>query len=99
MGTSFVPQRNRGPRACEGEEVTDGTLALWRLVDALIAALPQCDSGCHATKSCPATKSWGRGTQRYCDECAGSRIPDYPRAAPLRALLAARDARKKEGAK
>ena len=67
----------------------------WRLVEALIEALPKC-TRCHSRT---ATKAWVRGASRYCDDC-DSRIgwvrataPDYPRAAPLRALLAARDAK------
>ena len=58
--------------------------------DALVAALPKCD-GCRN----PATKAEGRGGPRYCDEHGRAlpglpEIPDYPRAEPLRAILAAR---------
>lgn len=63
----------------------------WRLVNALIEALPTCD-GEHENR--PATRAWGRGGPRFCDDCGGDRVPEYPRAAPLRALLAARAERK-----
>lgn len=70
----------------------------WRMVDALIAALPKCTRLVGADDTLvecdrPATRAFERGGARYCDECAaakaatfGSVPPDYPRAAPLRAL-------------
>jgi hypothetical protein len=62
--------------------------------DALLSALPKCDY--HPDR--PATKSICRGADRFCDECGRDpkrwigpyAVPDLPRAAPLRAILAAR---------
>jgi hypothetical protein len=57
------------------------------LTDALVDSLPKCDQG-HG----PATKAYQRGGRRFCDKCwlhPGDREfppPDYPRAAPLRAI-------------
>jgi hypothetical protein len=77
--------------------VTPAEAALWELVDALVASLPKCDE-CPA----PALRSPGRGRERRCDQHANiSRVPgeqfycrdEYPRAAPLRAIAAARAAR------
>jgi hypothetical protein len=48
---------------------------------ALVASLPKCDD-CSA----PATSAWERGGARWCDDCAPRATPEYPRAAPLRAL-------------
>lgn len=56
---------------------------------ALIAALPRCDY-CDR----PATRVYGRGGARWCDvhgtrdSPSGSDVPEYPRATPLRALVA-----------
>jgi hypothetical protein len=62
--------------------------------DALVASLPKCDF-CERR---PATRSFKpRGGLRYCDGCAYFSPPDYPRAAPLRALLAARAKRGERG--
>lgn len=66
---------------------------LQTLVQALIDALPRCDgdgAGAFPAVSCqhPATRSWARGSCRYCDEHAPKGAPDYPRAAPLRAIVA-----------
>jgi hypothetical protein len=67
---------------------------------ALVNALPKCEQ--HGR---PATRAWSRGGMRYCDECGTqqhdknerSEVPDYPRAAPLRAALALLAARDKKG--
>jgi hypothetical protein len=53
--------------------------------DALVAALPKCDT--HPDR--PATKAVKRGGGRWCDDC-GPLDADYPRAAPLRAIQVAR---------
>lgn len=63
---------------------------------ALIDALPKCTQsvlwhepdGTYGPCLKPATKAYARGGARYCDACAPADCPDYPRAAPLRALLA-----------
>lgn len=61
------------------------------LTEALIASLPKCDN--HPDR--PATKAVKRGGGRWCDECGDPKTwrgpyaaHDYPRAAPLRALVA-----------
>jgi hypothetical protein len=59
--------------------------------DALVEALPKCTMpGCNRV----ATRAYERGGERFCDECGGlphtREAPDYPRAAPLRAILEAR---------
>lgn len=68
------------------------TADLRELAIALIEALPKCD----LCKTAPATRARGRGGARYCDACAARdaysvfrAVPEYPRAAPLRALMAA----------
>lgn len=48
---------------------------------ALVDSLPKCD---RCTK--PATRAYGRGGERFCDE-HGEDVPEYPRAAPLRTLI------------
>jgi hypothetical protein len=58
------------------------TAKLRELATALIDALPKCDE-C----SKPATRAFRRGEGRWCDAC-GFVAPEYPRAAPLRALMA-----------
>lgn len=55
--------------------------ALREAARALVDALPKCD---HC--SAPATKATKRGGGRWCDE-HGPHDADYPRAAPLRALV------------
>ena len=81
---------SRDARIAELEVALDEEIAR---TDALVAALPKCDYH----KDRPATKAWKRGDRRYCDECnpnsIGQVAPDYPRAAPLRAILAARGKR------
>lgn len=52
----------------------------------LVATLPKCDQ-CDA----PATKAFARGEARYCD-VHGPNVRDYPRAQPLRDVIAALDA-------
>lgn len=61
------------------------------LAEALVASLPKCDN--HPDR--PATKAVKRGSGRWCDECGDPKTwrgpyaaHDYPRAAPLRALVA-----------
>ena len=75
-------------------EVADKLRAERALTDALVASLPKCDA--HSDR--PATKSFGRGVNRFCDECGAPDAatfipappPDYPRASPLRAIFAVR---------
>lgn len=62
--------------------------ALRAAARALVASLPRCTAGIDCKSI--ATKAVARGGARYCDEHAELEsfdIPDYPRAAPLRALL------------
>lgn len=60
------------------------------ILAALMDSLPRCDE--HRDR--PATRARGRGGHRFCDEC-GTRddgrgpVPEYPRAAPLRAFFGA----------
>lgn len=70
--------------------------ALEGAVRALCEALPRCGGASDGPEpflerlcAKPATKAWGRAGARYCDEHAPEGCPDYPRAAPLRAVLAA----------
>lgn len=60
----------------------------------LVASLPKCDD-C----SRPATRAFRRGEARYCDEhganILGHEAPEYPRAQPLRDMIAALDALRK----
>lgn len=68
--------------------------AAWKLIEDLVASLPKCDR--HTDR--PATRAWNRGGERYCEECGTARewetgVPEYPRAAPIRAIEAARKAR------
>lgn len=71
-------------------EVVAWVEGLEKAARALVEALPRCDDldneRCRCTR--PATKAYGRGTTRYCDEHAPIDCPDYPRAAVLRELLA-----------
>lgn len=55
--------------------------ALKVAVQALIDSLPKCGECAN-----PATRAFSRGSARYCDDHGGT-APDYPRAAPLRALI------------
>jgi len=91
-------ERDRLSRSCKiADTEVDTIRELWRLerdrTDALVAALPKCD-GCEPSRT--ATKSFGRGRIRCCDECGaesplvGPEVPDYPRAEPLRAIQRAR---------
>lgn len=68
--------------------------AAWKLIEDLVASLPKCDR--HTDR--PATRAWNRGGERYCEECGTARewetgVPEYPLAAPIRAIEAARKAR------
>ena len=60
------------------------------ILAALVDSLPRCDE--HRDR--PATRARVRGGRRFCDEC-GTRddgrgpVPEYPRAAPLRAFFGA----------
>lgn len=58
--------------------------ALKIAVQALIETLPKCtdDSGC----TTPATRTHGQDHDAFCD-MHGGRLPEYPRAAPLRTLI------------
>ena len=71
-------------------EIADAREARMRAAArALVDALPRCDF-C----SSPATRAWERGAARFCDVHAVEGrenlepVPEYPRAAPLRALVA-----------
>lgn len=80
----------------ERDAACDRLLAIEREAWALVEALPKCDE-C----STPATRAFERGGKRYCDLHGVlppeqrlhapwvSEAPEYPRAAPLRALVAA----------
>ena len=60
-----------------------------RILEALLASLPKCDNGAHESR--PATRAWGRGGERYCDECGRAQrlpVPDYPRADAVRKAVA-----------
>lgn len=62
------------------------TVALRADAQALVDALPRCDQ-CER----PATRAYCRGAARYCDTHGGGElyaVPEYPRAAPLRVLVA-----------
>ena len=73
-----------------------GYLRLRDAAQALIDALPKCDR-CGDT----ATRAFERGGGRYCDTHAvvifgddnTATAPEYPRAAPLRALIALLEAK------
>jgi hypothetical protein len=65
----------------------DETVCVLKLVDAsrrLVHSLPRC-TYCPQ----PATHAYRRGEARYCDGCAPSECPPYPRAQPLRDTIAA----------
>jgi hypothetical protein len=76
-------------------EVADKLRAERARADALVASLPICDYwyGEAGRGVCgrPATRALGRGGERFCDE-HGEGVPEYPRAEPIRAILAARKA-------
>jgi hypothetical protein len=84
-----------GDRAYQAVKELRADLAAERArTHALVESLPKCDN--HPDR--PATRAWRRGAERWCDECAldpsrwrGSYAAhEYPRAAPLRAILKAR---------
>lgn len=82
-----------GPTTCRHRAIDwrARCLAAEAKARALVDALPKCDE-CGE----PATRAWGRGGARYCDvhgkdihgRAACVDVPEYPRAAPLRALVA-----------
>lgn len=58
-----------------------------KLIDAatrLVATLPKCS---YCTNV--ATRAWVRGSARFCDGCAPTGCPEYPRAIPLRDTVVA----------